>query len=84
LSDEHAAQLIIVAFPYRTRVFATETSGPGYDLRLPQRYVEEFVKRNAIPFLDLLPPLGAYVKATGHTFNPKDDDHSNSEGHFVV
>lgn len=84
LSQEHGAQLLIITIPFREQVYALQEAGDGYDIALPQKYIEQFAKRKNILYYDLLPPLRSYVMACQEIIYVPDDPHFNTRGHYIV
>jgi lysophospholipase L1-like esterase len=77
-------QLIVVAIPFRGQVYALHETGPGYDIALPQRHLEQYAKREDIPYYDLLSPLRRYVVGCREAIYIENDIHFNTQGHRVV
>ncbi len=77
-------KFIIVTVPYKEQVFAGSVTGKNYDIRLPQKYIEEYAGKHSIPYLDLLPVLRAYVRDKNKDIYVPNDIHFNNEGHYVV
>ena len=76
--------LLIVSIPYRAQVFVEKMSGKGYNIELPQKYIETCARSNAVPYLDLLPYLREHVRVTGKNIFVPGDIHLNTHGHKVV
>ena len=77
-------RMYVAAIPTAEQVYAAEMKGPGYDLSSPQRFVEAHAATAGIPFLDLLPPLRAYARTSGHRPYLRRDTHLNNLGHGFV
>ena len=84
LARTNGARLIVVALPTRDQVYSGRMSGDHYDIDLPQTYVRLFAREANIPFLDLLPPLRAYVAETNKNLFVRGDTHLNNKGHLLV
>jgi lysophospholipase L1-like esterase len=84
LCQKHGVELIIMAIPFRGQVYALPEAGPGYDIALPQRHLEQYAKRENIPYYDLLPPLRSYVAACREAIYVENDIHFNTQGHRIV
>ena len=84
LARTNGARLIVVALPTRDQVYSGRMSGDHYDIDLPQAYVRLFAREANIPFLDLLPPLRAYVAETNKNLFVRGDTHLNNKGHLLV
>ena len=84
LARANGARLIVVALPTRDQVYSRRMSGEHYDIDLPQAYVRLFARERNIPFLDLLPPLRAYVAETNENLFVRGDTHLNNKGHLLV
>ena len=80
LTRANGAMLIVVALPTRNQVYSKRMSGDHYDIDLPQAYVRLFAREANIPFLDLLPPLRAYVTETNKNLFVRGDTHLNNKG----
>ena len=76
--------LFVAAIPTAEQVYAADMKGPGFDLSLPQRYVEAHAREAGIPFLDLLPPLRAFARTAGRRPYLRRDTHLNNLGHGFV
>ena len=76
--------LLIVSIPYREQVYVKKESGNGYNIVLPQKYMEAYAESNDVPYLDLLPYLRRYVRNTGKDIYVADDVHFNNDGHKIV
>ena len=84
LARTNGARLIVVALPTRDQVYSGRMSGDHYDIDLPQAYARLFAREANIPFLDLLPPLRAYVAETNKNLFVRGDTHLNNKGHLLV
>jgi lysophospholipase L1-like esterase len=84
LCQQHGVELIIIAIPFRGQVYALHETGPGYDIALPQRHLEQYAKQEDIPYYDLLPPLRRYVIGCGELIYVENDIHFNTHGHRIV
>ncbi len=84
LARVNGASLMVVALPTRDQVYSRRISGDHYDIDLPQAYVRLFARERNIPFLDLLPPLRAYVAETNKNLFVRGDTHLNNNGHLLV
>ncbi|HXV41561.1 MAG TPA: SGNH/GDSL hydrolase family protein [Anaerolineae bacterium] len=84
LCQKHRVELIIMAIPFRGQVYALPEAGAGYDIALPQRHLEQYAKREDIPYYDLLPPLRSYVVACREAIYVENDIHFNTQGHRIV
>lgn len=74
----------VVAIPYREQVHARETTGRGYDVGLPQAWVQVFAAERGIPFLDLLPALREEAHARHARLYLPNDIHFDNEGHRIA
>jgi lysophospholipase L1-like esterase len=77
-------RLAVVALPTSDQVYAQESSGPGFDISLPQSAVGEFCRDRRIPYLDLLPGLRQEAAMSGRRLYLKNDIHLNDHGHLRV
>ena len=84
LSLDNDIQLVVVAIPFEEQISINVPQGEGYDIQYPHRYIEDFAKAHDIPFLDLLPVLRDYVRASDRDVYLKSDPHLNNNGHQVV
>ena len=76
--------LYVAAIPTSEQVYAVKMTGPGYDLSLPQRFVAAHAAAHGIPFLDLLPALRDFARASGWRPYLRRDTHLNNRGHALV
>lgn len=74
----------VVAIPYKEQVFARETTGRGYDVGLPQAWLQVFAAERGIPFLDLLPALREEAHARNARLYLPNDIHFDNEGHRIL
>lgn len=81
--DRNETQLWIVSVPSIEQVHFPQMFGAGYDIGLPQKYVERLASDLGIPYLDLLQPLTAYVAQSGKSPYHQYDGHWNNEGHSI-
>ena len=84
LCRRNSVTLLIVAMPSAQQVYATKEQGPGYDIYLPQRVVEEFARQRGIAYLDLLPVARRRLAETGEPLFARRDAHLNNEGHALI
>jgi len=84
LCDQMHAPLLIVTIPYREQVYFANEFREGYDVSLPQKYVEQFAADHALSYLDLRPALADHVRATGAQLFFPQEGHFNGEGHAVT
>ena len=73
--DQAAAQgaeLLIVLIPTNTQVYPSLCEGRDIDLELPNRILGEFLRRERIGYLDLLPLLRRYADAAPRKFMSPD------------
>ena len=82
--DHNGVVLLIVTIPFLEQVYFADDFRNGYDVHLPQKYVEQFAADHSIAYLDLQPPLTDYVRRTGATLYFQQDGHFNTEGHAVA
>jgi lysophospholipase L1-like esterase len=83
LCNLHNIRLVIASIPFSAEVYAQQMSGPDYDLRYPQKYVEQFAEARDIPYTDTLPAFRKYFQATRKELFVA-DGHFNNEGHRVA
>jgi lysophospholipase L1-like esterase len=81
---ERRARLAIVAMPYMEQVYSRELAGRGFDVSLPQLYVQAFARERGIPYLDLLPMFRKRVQARNERLYIKGDVHLNDAGHRLA
>ncbi len=74
-------RLLLVALPDKQQVYSKAQRGPGYDIRRPQIFVEEFARERGIPYLDLLPVARRHLEETKASLYARRDAHLNDEGH---
>lgn len=84
LCRRNQIELRIVTVPCIEQVHFPELFGEDYATDLPQRYLEEFARSHAVPFLDLLPGLSTYALETKRDVYYRGDGHLNNEGHRVA
>jgi hypothetical protein len=77
-------RLVLVSIPTEDQVYADREVGDGYDIRLPQKYLAEFARTRAIPFLDLLPPLRLQASQHDSKLYVPNDPHFTNEGHLLA
>ena len=73
-----------MAIPFREQAYSKATCGPGYDIALPQLYVNAFARERDIPYLDLLPAFRAHIARTNARLYRRGDSHLNEEGHRLA
>lgn len=79
----HGIRFVIGSLPFSSQVYARQVAGPGYDIRFPQKYVEQFARENSIPYIDTLPAFRKFAQQTHkQLFAP--DGHYNNEGHRIA
>lgn len=81
--EAQGIRLLVVALPSIEQVYAPSLFGEGYDIRLPQKYVEDYARMASIPYLDLLPSLAAQARE-GKNLHFQSDGHFNNLGHQVT
>ena len=74
LAAAQGAELLIVLIPTNTQVYPSLCEGRDIDLELPNRILGEFLRRERIGYLDLLPLLRRYADATPRKFMSPDKD----------
>jgi hypothetical protein len=84
LCNQNNIKLIIVSIPFKEQVYSNVALGDDYDIHFPQKYIEEFAQRYAIPYLDLLPGLRHLVSTDKKDIYYKTDEHFNNYGHRIV
>jgi lysophospholipase L1-like esterase len=84
LCVNHGIKLGIAAIPYMEQVYSRDEKGENYDIRLPQRYLEEVCEKENSPYLDLLPLLRRETRVGRRTLYAPGDPHLNNEGHTVL
>lgn len=84
LCNRNNIRISIVTIPYVNQVYSEKMTTDEFDFRLPQMYVEEFSKRNSVPYLDLLPALRSYAQTSSTQIYLPEDGHFNDEGHRLV
>jgi lysophospholipase L1-like esterase len=84
LLKSRRARLAIAALPTYEQVHARQTTGTGYDVFLPQAYLQVFARERDIPYIDLLPVLREHVLRTNERVYLKGDTHLNNRGHEIV
>ena len=79
-------RLVIAALPAKEQVYASSVSGENYDIRLPQKYIEEYSKETQILYFDLLVRLREYVRRNNRDIyvSIKDDTHPSIEGYRLI
>lgn len=82
ICESNGIRMMIAAVPFREQVYAAVPSGKNYDIRFPQKYLEEYAEVNGIPYLDLLPVLRA-AGSTEELYYYR-DMHFNNRGHYVA
>lgn len=81
---DRGARLAVVAIPTKDQAFAKDQAGPGYDIALPQAYVEAFAREQGIPYLDLLPKIREHQQRTAEPLYWERDTHFNGRGHELA
>lgn len=81
--SQNQIDLVIVSVPSVEQVHFPSLFEKGYDVGLPQKYIQEFAGRHGIAYLDLLEPFSDYVRQTGKDLYYLEDGHWNNEGHRV-
>jgi hypothetical protein len=81
---ERGVRLAIVAIPTHDQVYSVRESGRDYDIAFPQIYAQVYAREQGIPFLDLLPPFRAYVRAHHAELYVPIDQHLNDAGHALA
>ena len=81
---ERGIRLAVVALPTHDQVYSVRESGRDFDIAFPQVYVQVFAREHGIPFLDLLPPLRAHVRAHHAELYVPVDQHLNDAGHALA
>jgi lysophospholipase L1-like esterase len=84
LCARHHVTLLIAAVPFREQVESKETSGPDFDIRRPQLFVEEFARERGIPYLDLLPVARKAMAKDDRPLYLSSDPHLSNEGHRIM
>jgi hypothetical protein len=91
LAAEHRAELLIVLMPTKAQVYPFLFGGQKIDLEQPNRKLAEFLKKEQIRYIDLLPSLRRYADPTPrqHLRNDQDffwrnDGHLNIPGNHLV
>jgi hypothetical protein len=84
LAGERGARLSIVAIPTAEQVYAIHPAGPGFDIGLPQAYIEKWAGEKNVAFLDLLPILREATRSSGRRPYLRYDVHFNDFGHRVA
>ncbi|MDY6838678.1 MAG: SGNH/GDSL hydrolase family protein [Thermodesulfobacteriota bacterium] len=94
LCQKNKVALLLVSVPFEEQIYCrqltgTDRNGVEYDLRLPQKILEEFCLRQEVPYLDLMPILRSYVSEADKaiypdTFREGGDIHFNNHGHYIV
>jgi hypothetical protein len=82
--EQNGIRLVVVSIPSKEQVYARELAGEGYDVRYPQKFVEDYANRHGVPYYDLLPFLRSTVRESGMHPYMKNDPHFNNDGHRVV
>lgn len=76
-------RLIIVTIPFVEQIYAVSEEGSDYDIRYPQKYIEDFAKKNGIPYLDLLPALRSNETVRRENiFSP--ESHFSDTGYRII
>ena len=83
LCDQYGVQLLVVSVPSIEQIYNPSWFGDSYDIRLPQRYIEEFAGSASVPYLDLLPSLAIEAREKGRNLHFQSDGHFNNLGHQV-
>lgn len=84
LVHARGARLAVVTIPFREQVYASEPSGPGWDITYPQAWVAAWADTEDVPFLDLLPRLREHALRTNDELYVEDDIHWNEQGHALA
>jgi len=71
----------VVSIPYKLQVQAERIEGDGYDLRYPQRWVEEACAEHSIPYLDTYDALRKLHHEDHVPVYTTFDSHFSNEGH---
>lgn len=80
---ERGIQLVVVTIPFAQQIYALSEQGDDYDIRYPQKYIEDFAQTEKIPYLDLLPLLRSNETVTHENiFSP--ESHFNDDGYRIV
>jgi lysophospholipase L1-like esterase len=78
------ARFGIVAVPYKEQVHSRVAAGAGFDVTLPQLWVQAHARQHGIPYLDLLPLLRDRALRSGERLFHANDIHLNQQGHRLA
>jgi hypothetical protein len=84
LLESKGIKFAILCLPFREQVYAGEVTGSGYDIGLPQRYLQEYGQSKGVPIGDPLPDLRKYVETNPGKLYVTGDPHFNTAGHDWV
>lgn len=83
-ASDHHIQFAVAAIPHPRQVYVNEITGPGYDLRRPQIFLQEFAADRDIPYLDLMPEIRRFAREENPDVYLYHDVHFNDVGHYLV
>lgn len=80
----HGARFAVVTLPFQEQVYAARERGPGYDVRYPQKYVEDWCAARGVPYLDLLPAFRTWARAHSEALFVPGEAHFTNQGHALA
>ena len=85
LAAAQGAELLVVLIPTNTQVYPFLSGGRQIDLERPNRILSDFLQREQIRYLDLLPSFRKYADETPRKrLNSKKDLYWRSNSHFSI